>query len=130
MTYASTKRYAILGKGDPDITVVVRGIMKDQRITQRKLAKMVGWHFTTIHTMLKRQTWNIAELLAVGKALNHDLLQYYYPTPPEAQVPVSRLNKAEETIATLQKQLSEQELELLKLRTENALMREVLAKKN
>ena len=129
MTYIYTKRYAILGKKDPDITVIVRQLMKEQHITQRKLGKMVGWHYTTINAMLKRQTWNIAELLVVGKALNHDLLQYYYPTPPEPQVPVSRLKAAEETIAALQHQLSEQETELLKLRTENALMREVLVKK-
>lgn len=129
MTYASTKRYAILGKGDPDITVVVRGIMKDQRITQRKLAKMVGWHFTTINTMLKRQTWNIAELLAVGKALHHDLLQYYYPTPPEPQVPQSKHDALQKELDNLKDELRTKDEELLKLRTENNVLREVFGKK-
>lgn len=129
MTYASTKRYALLGKGDPDITVVVRGIMKDQRITQRKLAKMVGWHFTTINTMLKRQTWNIAELLTVGKAFNHDLLQYFYPVPPEPQVPLSKHDALQKELNALKAELKTKDEELLKLRTENNVLREVFGKK-
>lgn len=113
----------------PDIAAVVRGLMKEQRVTQRKLAKQLGWSQGTIVNLLKKEIWTNAELVQIGAALHHDLLQYYYPTPPEPQVPVSRLKAAEETIAALQHQLSEQETELLKLRTENALMREVLVKK-
>ena len=113
----------------PDMGAVVRQLLKEQHSTQRKLAKTLGWNSGTISLLLKRKNWQVTELLQVGKALNHDLLQYYYPTPPEPQVPISQLKAAEETISALQKQLSEQELELLKLRTENALMREVLGKK-
>jgi transcriptional regulator with XRE-family HTH domain len=114
----------------PDIAAVVRGLMKEQRVTQRKLAKQLGWSQGSIVNLLQKTIWTNAELVQMGKALNHDLLQYYYPTPPEPQVPISQLKAAEETIAALQRKLSEQELELLKLRTENTLMREVLGKKN
>lgn len=129
MTYIYTKRYAILGKKDPDITVIVRQLMKEQHLTQRKLGKMVGWHYTTINAMLKRQTWNIAELLAVGKALNHDLLQYFYPTPPEPQVPLSKHHALQKELDDLKAELKTKEEELLKLRTENAVLREVFSKK-
>lgn len=123
------KKLASKMKDLPDIGAVVRKLLKEQHTTQRKLAKMLGWNSGTVSLLLKRKNWQVTELLPVGNALKHDLLQYYYPVPPEPQVPVSKLNAAEETIAALQKQLSEQETELLKLRTENALMREVLGKK-
>lgn len=120
----------------PDITPVVRGIMKEQRITQLQLAKQLGWSQGTITKMLKKKIWTNAELVQMSRALKHDLLQYYYPTPPEPLVPISVLNAEKETTAALQTELSElkaelktKDEELLILRTENALMREVLGKK-
>lgn len=120
----------------PDITPIVRGIMKEQRITQHRLAKQLGWSQTTITNMLKKIIWTNAELVQMSRALNHDLLQYYYPTPPEPQVPVSKLQAAEQTIGTLQQEiealkaeLKTKDEELLKLRTENNVLREVFGKK-
>jgi transcriptional regulator with XRE-family HTH domain len=120
----------------PDITPVVRGIMKEQRITQLQLAKQLGWSQGTITKMLKKKIWTNAELVQMSRALKHDLLHYYYPTPPEPLVPISVLNAEKETTAALQTELSElkaelktKDEELLILRTENALMREVLGKK-
>jgi hypothetical protein len=86
--------------------------------------------------MLKKKIWTNAELVQMSRALKHDLLHYYYPTPPEPLVPISVLNAEKETTAALQTELSElkaelktKDEELLILRTENALMREVLGKK-
>lgn len=130
------KRLSSRMKDLPDITPVVRGLMKEQRITQHQLAKQLGWSQGTITNMLKKKIWTNAELVQMGRALKHDLLQYYYPAPPEPHVPVSQLNKAEETIVALQTdidnlkaELKTKDEELLKLRTENAVMREVFGKK-
>ena len=129
MPFASTKKFARLGKTDFDITVVVRKIMKEQHVTQRKLGKMLGWRHTTINAMLKRPTWNIAELLAVGKALNHDLLKYFYAVPPDAQV-TEQLQAAQKQIEILQAELKTKDEELLKLSTENTVLREVFGNAN
>ena len=125
--YLYTKKFAKLGKNDFDITVVVRKIMKEQHLTQRKLGKLVGWRHTTINAMLKRPTWNIAELLAVGKALNHDLLKYFYAVLPDAQA-VAQLQAAQKQIESLQAELKTKDEELLKLSTENKVLREVFGK--
>jgi hypothetical protein len=78
---------------------------------------------------LKRRTWNIAELLMVGKALNTDLLKYYYPVPPVPVVPVTELENAQKEIETLKAEAKTNADELLKLRTENAVLREVMQKR-
>ena len=126
MPYGYTKKNATLDKSYPAINEIVRGLMKDQRMTQRKLGKMVGWHNTTINGMLKRRTWNIAELLVIGKALNTDLLSYYYPVPPAPVVPATDLQSAQEEIERLKADMKTKDDELLKLRTENAVLREVM----
>ncbi|MES2619643.1 MAG: hypothetical protein V4615_02245 [Bacteroidota bacterium] len=125
--YIYTKKFAKLGKDATNITLVVRKLMKEQHLTQRKLGKMLGWRHTTINAMLKRPTWNIAELLMVGKALNHDLLKYFYLVPPEAQVGVSQLQTAQTEIERLNAELKTAGEELLKLRTENKVLREVFS---
>ena len=125
MPYGSTKKNATLAKTYPDITLIVRGLLKEQRVTQRKLAKMLGWNHSTINQMLKRRTWNIAELLEVGKALQTDLLKYYYPVPPQPMVPGAELEAARQQIQQLQNELTLKEAELLKLRTEKNVLREV-----
>ncbi len=105
MPYGDTRKNATLGKNYPDINVIVRAIMKEQRMTQRKLGKLVGWHNTTINQMLKRRTWNIAELLEIGKALNTDLLKYFYPVPPEPMVAEAKLSEALAKITLLEEEL-------------------------
>ncbi len=105
MPFGYTKKNATLGKDYPDINVIVRAIMKEQRMTQRKLGKLVGWHNTTINQMLKKRTWNIAELLEIGKALNTDLLKYFYPVPAEPMVEEAKLNEALAKITLLEEEL-------------------------
>lgn len=122
------KKTASLDKNQPDIGVIVRAIMKDQRVTQRKLGKMLGWHSTTVNQMLKRRIWTIAELLMVGKALNTDLLKYFYPVPPVPVVPVTELENAQKEIEALKTEAKTNADELLKLRTENAVLREIMQK--
>lgn len=129
MPYANKTKSAKLDKSYPEIGVIVRGIMKDQRMTQRKLGKMLGWHNTTISLMLKRRIWNVAELLEVGGALKTDLLKYFYPVPPEPMVPLAQLQEAQNRIEALNTELKNNADELLKLRTENSVLREVVLKR-
>lgn len=123
------KKSATLDKGYPEIGVIVRGLMKEQRITQRKLGKMLGWHSTTISLMLTRKIWTIAELLQVGGALKHDLLKYYYPVPPAPVVPAADLETAQQEMANLKAEMKTKDDELLKLRTENNVLRDVMGKR-
>ncbi len=122
------KRKADMMKGLPEIGKIVRGIMKEQRVTHRKLGKMLGWNTTTITLMLKKVIWSNAELVQVGLALDTDLLKYYYPVPPEPVVPASHLESARTEIESLQNELKMKDEELLKLRTENNVLREVFGK--
>jgi len=124
MPYAGKKKSAKLDKSYPHIGEIVRGIMKDQRVTQRKLGKTIGWHNTTINQMLKRRTWDIAELLEVGKALKTDLLKYFYPVPPVPVVPVTELNAAKEENENLKKELVGKNKEQVKKRPGNGPVRE------
>lgn len=119
------KRKADLMKGLPEIGKIVRGIMKEQRLTHRKLGKMLGWNTTTITLMLTKVIWTNAELVLVGRALNTDLLKYYYPVPPQPMVPATELEAAHQQVQHLQTELMLKDAELLKLRTENAVLREV-----
>lgn len=105
MPFGDTRKNATLGKNYPDINVIVRGIMKEQRMTQRRLGKLVGWHNTTINQRLKKRTWNIAELLEIGKALNTDLLKYFYPVPAEPMVEEVKLTEALAKITLLEEEL-------------------------
>ena len=122
------KRKADMMKGLPEIGKIVRGIMKEQRVTHRKLGKMLGWNTTTITLMLKKVIWSNAELVQVGRALDTDLLKYYYPVPPEPVVPASQLEAARTEIESLKNELKMKDEELLKLRTENNVLREVFGK--
>jgi len=120
------KKKATLEKDMLHIGTIVRAIMKEQRVTHRKLGRMLGWHTTTVTMMLKRRIWSIAELVQVGKALNSDLLKYFYPVPPVPVVPVTELEAAKQENENLKKELAEKNEELFKLRTENALFREMM----
>lgn len=120
------KKSAILEKGLPETGKIVRAIMKEQRVTHRALAKKLGWNTTTITMMLKRRIWTIAELLEVGKALNHDLLKYFYPVPPEPMLPKTELEAALKENENLKAEIKTKDEELLKLRTENNVLREVM----
>jgi hypothetical protein len=62
---------------------------------------MLGNNSGKVSLLLKRKNRQITEVLQVGSALHHEVLQYYYLTPPELQMPVGKLNAAKETIATL-----------------------------
>lgn len=68
-------------------------------------------------------------LLALGKALNHDLLPYCYPVTPEPQVPLSKHDALQKELDTLKVELKNKDEEPLNLRTENNVLREVFGKK-
>ena len=120
------KKKAQLEKDLPHIGNIARGLMKEKRITHRKLGRLVGWHTTTVTMMLKRRNWSVAELLTVGKVLGTDLFKYFYPVPPVALVPITDLEAARNEVAALKNEMKTKDDELLKLRTENTLMREMM----
>ncbi len=122
------KKRAQLEKDLPHIGEIVRKLMKEKRITHRRLGRVNGWHTSTVTMMLKRRNWSIAELLLTGKVLQTDLLKYFYPVPPVPQVPVTDLEAARSELDALKTEMKLKDEELLKLRTENNVLREMIKK--
>lgn len=120
------KKKAQLDKELPHIGNIARALMKEKRITHRKLGRNLGWHTTTVTMMLKRRNWSVAELLLVGKVLQTDLFKYFYPVPPVPLVPVTDLEAARNELDVLKAEMKIKDEELLKLRTENNVLREMM----
>ena len=96
----------------PDMGKIVLKLMADKNISQREMAKKIGWEFSGFNKLLTRSNWNMYDLQEVGKALQVDLLVYLRPTPPEPMVPESLLTAEKEKTTQLEKELQETTLAL------------------
>ena len=113
-------------KNLPDMGKQVKLLLKDRRMTQTQLAKKAGWHPTTVTNLLRRRNWHAADILLVGNILNYDLIQLLYPAPPPGMVPASTVEELVKEITEMKAEAIACREEMIKLRTENNLMKVLL----
>lgn len=113
----------------PDMPKIVLGIMKEKRIKRIDLAHALKWAPSAVTALFKRRNWETAELLMVGKFLNHDLAQYLLFTVPEGMVPASTVADTQKELTEALAHIKEQDEEILVLKTRNEVLKEVLDKK-
>jgi len=89
----------------PPINNIVKGLMKQKRITQKQMARALGCVPSAFSRLLKSTDWKISELLAVGKRLDENLLSYYLPPADNTQ-----LTELQNQLAQAQQQLEESHL--------------------
>lgn len=113
----------------PDFGKIAKREMKKLHMTQTALAKKCGWGKSAITDLFKKRNWTVGELLVIGRHINHDLVQYLYPTPPEGTVPAGLVTQLQLELSEERTGRQEDRETIIKLKTEVALLKELLEKK-
>lgn len=109
-----------------DIVPVVEAAMKKLYMNKTALARKCNWAPATITHLFKKRDWSVSELKMVGWAVNVDLVAYFLDSPTDGMVPASTVEEQEKEIAELKAAETACREEMIKLRTENDLMKVLL----
>ena len=123
------KKKTINEKNLPDMPAFAHAAMKKKDMNRINLARKLAWSPSAVSLLFKRRNWSMAELIMVGKAIDHDLLQYLYPAPPEGTVPAALVHEATKEIADLKEELKNTMAQLLVLQGKYDLLKELMEKR-
>ncbi len=109
-----------------DIVPVVLAAMKKLYMNKAALARKCNWAPATITHLFKKRDWTISELKMVGWAVNEDLVAYFLDIPTDGMVPATTMQDLMKELSDLKATEIACHEKMVKLRTENDLMKVLL----